>query len=192
MSGRETDRPRRRRRNLSGEERALWRNVTQAVTPLRPADALDHETEDEPTAMPIESASVPAIAGGGRPAIPPREAPPPLAPLDRRLKQRVARGSAALDARIDLHGFTQERAHNALLRFLRKAQADGAKLTLVITGKGARPGDRPGDGERGVLKRAVPQWLGLREFRRYVVGFESAHVSHGGEGALYVRVRRAR
>jgi DNA-nicking Smr family endonuclease len=87
-----------------------------------------------------------------------------------------------------------------LLRFLRRAQADGAKFVLVITGKGARAGDASGEhawgervwGERGVLKRQVPLWLRLPEFRPYVIGFEAAHVGHGGEGALYVRVRRAR
>jgi DNA-nicking Smr family endonuclease len=118
-------------------------------------------------------------------------AQPPLAPLGRRLRQRVARGSAALDARIDLHGLTQENAHHALRAFLRGAQADGAKLVLVITGKGARADSAYG-GERGVLKRLVPQWLRLPELRATVVGFEPAHVNHGGEGALYVRIRRSR
>ena len=61
-------------------------------------------------------------------------------------------------------------------------------LVLVITGKGARAAE----GERGVLKRQVPHWLGLPEFRALVIGFENAHIAHGGEGALYVRVRRAR
>jgi DNA-nicking Smr family endonuclease len=61
---------------------------------------------------------------------------------------------------------------------------------LVITGKGARAQDERG--ERGVLKRQVPLWLKLPEFRAYVVGFEEAHIGHGGEGALYVRLRRAR
>ena len=61
-------------------------------------------------------------------------------------------------------------------------------LVLVITGKGARAAE----GERGVLKRQVPHWLGLPEFRALVIGFEDAHIAHGGEGALYVRVRRAR
>jgi DNA-nicking Smr family endonuclease len=113
-------------------------------------------------------------------------------PLGRRLKQRVARGNESLDARIDLHGMTQERAHRALLRFLRNAQADDARMALVITGKGPRDGDAmPGEG-RGVLKRVVPHWLELPEFRPYVLGYEPAHIGHGGEGALYVRLRRTR
>lgn len=65
--------------------------------------------------------------------------------------------------------------------------ARNARLVLVITGKGAR-----GEGERGVLKRQVPHWLALPEFRTLVVGFENAHITHGGEGALYVRLRRTR
>jgi DNA-nicking Smr family endonuclease len=110
----------------------------------------------------------------------------PLAPFDRRLKQRVARGHDAIEARLDLHGLTQREAHAALLRFLRRAQAEGAKIALVITGKG------DGASERGVLKRQVPLWLVLPEFRPFIVGFEDAHVSHGGQGALYLRLRRAR
>ena len=113
---------------------------------------------------------------------------PPLVPLGRRMKQRVARGKDEIDGRLDLHGLTQSEAHAALLRFLRTASSRGARLVLVITGKGARAAE----GERGVLKRQVPHWLGLPEFRALVIGFENAHIAHGGEGALYVRVRRAR
>ena len=85
---------------------------------------------------------------------------------------------------------TQAQAHAALVRFLRRAQADGAKFALVVTGKGSRSAD--GAGERGVLRRQVPLWLQLPELRDAVVGFEEAHVTHGGEGALYVRLRRTR
>ena len=74
-----------------------------------------------------------------------------------------------------------------MLHFLRNAQTRDARLVLVITGKGGR-----GDSERGVLRRQVPHWLGLPELRTYVVGYEDAGVRHGGEGALYVRVRRTR
>ena len=95
----------------------------------------------------------------------------------------------APDGQILVHGRTQDEAHAALLRFLRQAQDDGAKFALVITGKGARARDEWS--ERGVLKRQVPLWLKLPEFRVYVVGFEPAHVGHGGEGALYVRIKKA-
>ena len=83
---------------------------------------------------------------------------------------------------------TQTRAHRALFGFLQRAHHDGLTFVLVITGKGKIGAES----ERGVLRRQVPQWLGLPEFRSLVVGFEEAHIGHGGEGALYVRVRRAR
>jgi DNA-nicking Smr family endonuclease len=101
------------------------------------------------------------------------------------MKRGVVSGKHEIDARLDLHGLTQSEAHAALLRFLRNAHARDVRLVLVITGKGR-------GGEPGVLRRQVPQWLGLPEFRSLVIGFEDAHIAHGGEGALYVRVRRAR
>jgi DNA-nicking Smr family endonuclease len=112
-------------------------------------------------------------------------APPRLVPIDRRARQKLARGRDAIDARLDLHGRTQAQAHAALARFLRKAQTDGARYVLVVTGKGRDP-------EGGVLRRQVPLWLEQSEFRSLVVGFDTAHTGHGGEGALYVRVRRRR
>jgi DNA-nicking Smr family endonuclease len=78
------------------------------------------------------------------------------------------------------------------VRFLRSAQADGVKIVLVVTGKGGRAEDGDIFAERGVLRRFVPQWLRQPEFRSLIVGFEEAHRSHGGEGALYVRLRRRR
>src|SRR5262249_2558866 len=114
---------------------------------------------------------------------------PALSPILRKERQRLARGNAAIDARIDLHGMTQAEAHGALRRLLRRSQADGAKFVLVITGKGAPDASR---GERGVLRRQVPMWLALPEFRRYVLGFDVADTGHGGEGALYVRLRKAK
>ena len=103
------------------------------------------------------------------------------------MRSKLARGSESIDARIDLHGLTQADAHAALARFLRRAQRDGARVVLVITGKGAA-----GDAhlERGVLKRQVPHWLESAALRPLVVGFESAGARHGGAGALYVRLRR--
>lgn len=134
----------------------------------------------------------PAKSGPISSPLPAEKSPPPLTPqltkLGRRMKKRVARGKDEIDGRLDLHGLTQSEAHAALLRFLRTASSRGARLVLVITGKGARAAE----GERGVLKRQVPHWLGLPEFRALVIGFEDAHIAHGGEGALYVRLRRAR
>jgi DNA-nicking Smr family endonuclease len=175
------------KRRLSKEERALWTGVTRSVAPLRvgvDSDIDSGETEPLPADPGRQSVRAPSAATR-RP-----KKPPPLAPLGRRMKQRVARGTEPIDARVDLHGFSQAEAHSALLHFLRRARANGAKLVLVITGKGA--GSDDGSRERGVLRRQVPLWLRLPEFRDHVVGFEAAHPTHGGEGALYIRVRRGR
>jgi len=180
-----------RRRSLSDEERELWTGFTRAIKPLPAAKKATAEPpasgrSGEPVSTPRPAARHDAPA--------PQKNPPPLAPLGRRLKKRVASGREPIDARLDLHGFTQTQAHAALLRFLRQAQADGVKIALVVTGKGTGKGaDRPGGAvERGILKRQVPIWLSLPEFRSLVVGFEDAHLGHGGQGALYVRLRRAR
>ena len=82
----------------------------------------------------------------------------------------------------------QQEAHLALHSFLCRAQRDGAKIVLVVTGKGE---SRPAEGlEMGVLRRSVPLWLRAPEWRSLVVGFEEATRAHGGGGALYVRLRR--
>ena len=185
------------RRRLTDDEHVLWQGVARSVSPLRkrlkrtavsePPEAAKTPAKPAPkvrAAAAAKSARVPSAPS------PKPVGPPPLAPIGRKLKQRIARGSHAIDGRLDLHGFTQAEAHGALLHFLRTRQARGAKVVLVITGKGFR-GDA-GTGERGVLRRMVPMWLGLPEFRDCVIGFEAAGIGHGGEGALYVSLRKSR
>jgi DNA-nicking Smr family endonuclease len=182
-----------RRGPLSEEEQALWSAFVRSITPLRPGKATPKPPPGKREAL---NQPRPPARHEAPPQPPPQRPPPvkspPLAPLERRLKQRVARGSESIEARIDLHGMTQRQAHEALLAFLRRAQANGKKIALVVTGKGARRAAHDDVAERGVLRRQVPLWLALPEFRSFVVGFDAAHVSHGGEGALYVRVRRLR
>ena len=171
-------------RRLKPEERKLWGEIMRSVAPLRrqagPADQISSQATGETAPStkshaPARSAPVPS-----RPAA-------RLEPFERRLKQRLARGSEPI-TRLDLHGKTQAEAHAALLSFLRRVQRDGVKFVLVITGKGRAA--RDDFSARGVLKQQVPQWLRLPEFRRYVSGFEASHMRHGGAGALYVRVKR--
>jgi DNA-nicking Smr family endonuclease len=172
------------RRRLSDEERALWKGFARAVTPLR-GDASGSEAGISSHRAP--KAAISRSASQHEPSKP--KQPPSLAQFDRRLRQRVARGQTAIDARLDLHGMTQKQAHGALLHFLQQAQANDTKLALVVTGKGLG-GAAAAASERGVLRRQVPLWLSLPEFRRFIVGFEQAHANHGGEGALYLRLRR--
>ncbi len=184
----------RSRRPLSEEDRQIWDHVRRTAEALRP------EPPPEPTVPPAPPASKPKpppAAAGPAPA-PPRQgkpkAPPPVSPplggLDRRMRTRLGRGSLGIDARIDLHGMTQDAAHRRLLHFLEGARADGARIVLVITGKGGPDGSGGDGGGRGILRRAVPAWLASPAFRRHVSGYESAGRRHGGEGALYVRLRR--
>lgn len=185
-----------RRRGLTYEDRVLWSTVAQSIKPLRAKTMnVAGDNGDEVTALAKPAIKhppkfiKPAKLQKTLPPTPPpaaaKSVAPPMETLTRRMKSRVAKGRHGIDARIDLHGFTQHEAHAALSRFLRNAVERDARLVLVITGKGR-------GGEIGVLRRQVPQWLGLPEFRALVVGFEDAAIAHGGEGALYVRLKRGR
>jgi DNA-nicking Smr family endonuclease len=177
-------------RSLSDEERTLWRDVTRNIDPLRVQLPAEETSVAQAAPAARVKISPPAKPAPAAKQVKSKSPPPTSAPLGRRLKLRVARGKEAIDGRLDLHGLTQSEAHGALLRFLHQAQARDARLVVVITGKGSR--SRDSEGESGVLRRQVPMWLRLPEFSAMVIGFENAHRSHGGEGALYVRVRRVR
>jgi DNA-nicking Smr family endonuclease len=168
------------KRGLSDDEIEVWTTVTRSIKPLkkpRRAVKADAAAVAPPRKTAVKAAVLkPQTAPSAAKRAPP---PPAIAPLTRREKQRVARGHDAIDARLDLHGHTQDEAHATLLRFLRRASAAEKKLVLVITGKS------------GVLRRQVPHWLSTPEFRALVISAESAAIRHGGEGALYIRVRRA-
>lgn len=105
-------------------------------------------------------------------------------PLERPVRRKLSKGRISIDARIDLHGLFQDEAHALLLSFVRRAYDRGFRHVLVITGKGASLGSD------GVLKRAVPMWFSLPEFRPLISSYEDAARNHGGEGALYVRLAR--
>ena len=109
--------------------------------------------------------------------------------MDARRHAALKRGKLAPEARIDLHGMTLAQAHGILTRFILDAAATGKRLVLVITGKGRGSGD----GERiGALRHQVPQWLNLPPLSARVLQVTRAHVRHGGEGAYYVYLSRAR
>lgn len=184
---------RRPRRALSEEERRLWAEVARSIAPL------------PGRAQPAEAPSPAAEAGSPRPkkagtavraaaiSEPARKAAPPLAPLERRTARALARGRTRADGTLDLHGLTQAEAHARLLGFLRRGQAAGHGIVLVITGRGREgQGGLEGQAGRGVLRRMVPLWLGARELRGLVLGFQEAGTRQGGAGALYVRLRRPR
>ena len=167
-------------RRLSPEEDALWARLKQSVRPLRPSARTPDEAAasgGKPVANTVRTAS-----SSAQPKPPPR--PSPLLGLEEKEWRRLRRRLLEVDDRIDLHGMTQERAFAALAAFLRRAQARGQRIVLVVTGKG-----RSVEG-RGILREAVPQWIARPDFRPLVSACEEAGRRHGGEGALYVRIRR--
>lgn len=187
------------RRRLTDAEITLWLAIAGTVRPREGArlpmvssTAAPQAATPRPSPLPVSAARdgrapflppyVPPVSG-------PRAGPPPLAPIEKRLRQRITRGQVDIEAALDLHGLTQPEAHAALTGFLRARAASGARLVLVVTGKG-RPRMSAGSGEIGILRRAVPQWLRADELRGIVMGFEEAGLPHGGLGALYVRLRR--
>ncbi|MBI3437977.1 MAG: Smr/MutS family protein [Proteobacteria bacterium] len=99
-------------------------------------------------------------------------------------EKRVRRGDVEIGATLDLHGHTQDSAFSALTRFLHRAQKRGDRAVIVVTGVGR--------GGEGVLKRMFPGWLAAKEIRPLVASYAPAHRSHGGAGAFYVFIKRAR
>jgi len=164
-------------RTLHPEERRLWSLVVATVrpapgrvAPAEPSQKLDAKAA--PVALPPPTPRE-RLAHGYR--TPPQDIEPGR-------KRRIVRGRDALEARLDLHGLDQDRARAVLTNFLRRAQDDGYRAALVITGKGVQ-----GD---GVLRRRTPEWLSDPALRTVVAGFSFAAQHHGGDGALYVALKR--
>jgi DNA-nicking Smr family endonuclease len=185
-------------RLLSRDELALWRHATSDVERRigRIVGVRDEAPAlEKPAPQPVADAIPPSAQVDGSLAAeaqrPATKNLAPLAPLERRLKRRLSSGKSQVDDMIDLHGMTQAQAHRALNAFLWRSAEDGARLVLVITGKGASLSDDGGHRmERGVLRRNAPHWLRAPELRAIVLSVEEATRPHGGAGALYVRLRR--
>ncbi len=183
------------RRTPTRGEVDLWRRVTADVRPLTGAErraaaaAAPLEREAEKIES-VKKSAPPPSAVGKKP--PPAYRAPTLAldptrpiGIDRRSWERLKRGQVAVEKKLDLHGRTQAEAHAALGRFLSMASAAGLRCVLVVTGKGGIEG-------KGVLRQMVPRWLGEADNRDKVLTFCPAQPRHGGDGALYVLLRRRR
>lgn len=185
-------------RRLPADDSGLWRRAVRDVAPLRAQPDRGRPARLLP--YPPRQAGEGRVRGKGQaagagetPAVqplvrPPQAAPEPLAPLDRfagvdrATAERVKRGRYPIEARLDLHGMTQAEAHRVLAGFVSLSRAAGRRCLLVITGHGRASG--------GILKAAVPRWLGEPELRHHVLAIAPARPGDGGTGALYVLLRR--
>ncbi len=185
-----------RHRSVTGEEEALWREAMRDAKPLRrKRSAAAHPPVAAPAAQPAAPAIRDKPAGAkprpsaalahSRPAELARLDSASAPGLDKRSRERLRRGERAIEASLDLHGMTQEAAHAALVRFVTVSAAAGRRCVLVVTGKGTMPGS-------GVLKAAVPRWLNEAGLRPHLLAFVPAQPRHGGDGALYILLRRKR
>lgn len=167
------------------EDSELWERVKRTAKPLHSNRAsLEFKAEigemNVPRPQPIRGTPRILRSFTPEPTISISLAPKPSL-LDQSVTRKIAKGRTGIDGRIDLHGMTQAEAHSRLYRYLETSYQMGSRTILVITGKGVR-------GE-GILKQAVPRWLSEPEFRKYASGYHEAHVTHGGGGALYIRLR---
>ncbi|MFW8633914.1 Smr/MutS family protein [Cribrihabitans pelagius] len=193
------------RRKLTEEEIGLWHKVVahterlhpgaHSTPPAAPKPKPKPVKHPEPRLAPFEAGSRAKPAPGGHDLKPSLARSLSGAPLnmDEKAFRRMKRGKLRPEAKLDLHGMRIDSAHPALIRFILSAQASGKRLVLVVTGKG-KDRDEPGPMPvpRGVLRHQVPQWLALPPLAQAVLQVAPAHVSHGGDGAYYVYLRRPR
>lgn len=175
-----------RRRSVTADERRLWFAAMHGADPL-PGRKVPPHAPPPPVEPPVLAAPPPATAAPPRrkPLLAAGEGGLQARDLDRRTAERFRRGRMELDGRIDLHGMTQAQAHGALAAFVHRAWSQGGRCLLVITGKGGMSG-------AGVLRSAVPRWLAEPVLARMILGVETAQPKDGGDGALYVLIRRRR
>lgn len=183
-----------RKRDIRDEERSLWDEVTRNVRRLRAqrvaSKAATKKRQKEPPApSPVVAARAPVKSAARTPV---------GFGIDGSTAAKLKRGKVEPDAKLDLHGMTQALAHDRLVLFLRRAYEHEFRCVLVVTGKGS-PAAREPTGfalhertKTGVLRTMVPRWLEEAALRPLIVGVQAAHQRHGGDGAIYVYLRRQR
>lgn len=178
------------KRRLTPEEQVLWDHVTAGIAPRRRRSAVKPVEPEAKKPVTATSPRKKPVSLKPEPKPEPKaklvaaENPFAVPKLDGRRSQRFLKGELAIEGRIDLHGLTLDLAHKALAGFLMQARGRRHRMVLVITGKGA--------GKGGALKRLVPLWLSAPPFAAMIAGLSAAQPRHGGEGALYLYLRRVR
>lgn len=181
-----------RKRSLTPEEEALWQEVTRGDRKLSAADkkraAAKTEAAKTKTASGIKvKPRLPELPLAKTKHLPQLGA---YANIDRNTAEKLKRGHYDLDATLDLHGMTRDKAEEALKRFIASHYRRGSRALLIITGKGKQA--EPGEERRGVLRELLPRWLGADELAGCILAFDTAQPRHGGSGAFYVLLRRKR
>jgi DNA-nicking Smr family endonuclease len=193
-----------KRRKPDPDDLALWQAATREAKPIKRRPGLRKIATD--AAKPASAATSKGAAASApakpakpapkraaaRPAAPaPKKSdPPPLergqSPgVDRRQADRLKRGRTPIDARLDLHGMTQEAAHRRLTAFIENAVASDKRAIVVVTGKGLKEGS-------GIIRAQVPRWLNEPRLRPHILTYEYARPKDGGMGALYILLRKRR
>ena len=174
------------KRRLKPDEMRLWRTVASTVRPFHGRSA--PAPAEHPAPAPVAATAKTGAAGPAPALATPRPAPQPRKPsaalhgIEPNRTRRIHLGREEIGARLDLHGMDQDQARAALAGFLARAQSEGHRAVLVITGRGRMGG--------GVLRRRAPEWLAEAPLRSFVAGVSIAHRRHGGEGAFYIALKR--
>jgi DNA-nicking Smr family endonuclease len=191
------------RRRLRPDEIELWHKVAETAQKMHPERKVPAPVAPKPKPRKTPQARIPEFNLGqaAKHSTPPHQLAPAISDalrarpvaMDRKTFTRMSKGKLVPEGRIDLHGMTLERAHNALVRFMLMSHSRGRRLVLVITGKGKdRDEGGPIPVRRGVLRHQVPHWLEVPPLAQVVLQVIPAHISHGGEGAYYVYLKRSR
>jgi DNA-nicking Smr family endonuclease len=175
------------KRDLTEQEKRLWAYATRHVAPL---GARAHD-DDDSTEEPKSDAESLARLLEQKPVSSTRRSST-KAPTAKTSTRRP-RSDVPPQARLDLHGMTQDEAHSALFRFINMSVALGLKHVLVITGKGRSESVgvsrlHPNEG-RGILRRLVPMWLEAESVQGMVEAIGSAPPKMGGSGALIISLK---
>lgn len=158
-----------RHRELLPEEKELWHDTIEK-TALSRKELSNKKKLPKTIAAP--KVKIPKSTGFSEPH-----------KIDDASLRKIRKGDTVIDATLDLHGHTQEKAHTALINFIVKSHGNNHRMLLVITGKGK-------GGKEGVLRRLLPLWLAESPLREYIIAYDGASARHGGAGAWYIRIRK--
>lgn len=176
-------------RGLSAEEAAAWARLASSVTPLEGRKVPPLETAPAKPSKPVpapKAVAPPPIRKPAKPSPP----PPPNAGLDSQWERKLKSGAISPDFTLDLHGDSLDAAYSRLMHGMDQARSMGARVVLLIAGK-SRPVDPADRGSRrGAIRAKILDWLAASSHSDSIAAVRRAHRRHGGEGALYLVLRR--